>query len=56
MNEEQIERLITALEEINSNLADISASFENLDQNVQNCIARNGSSSFLCVTGNFTSY
>ena len=51
-----LERIADALEAINSNLADISATLDNIDQNLDDCIARNGNNKFLCITGNIANY
>lgn len=56
MNEELLTRLVEALEGINSNLSDIAVSLDSLDKNIGSCIAQNGESCFLCITGDITTY
>ena len=58
LSEELLTRLVDALESINSSLADISVSLDNLDKNIDSCIASGGNARnrFLCVTGNVTNY
>lgn len=54
--EELLERIAAALEEINSNLSEINLSLDNFDQNFESCISRIGSNNLLCITGNVTTY
>lgn len=56
MNEELLTRLVEALEAINVNLAEISVALDNIDQNIDDCIAQNGNNKFLCITGNIANY
>lgn len=56
MNEERFERLVGALEAIGTSLSEISASLENMDRTLDGCISHAGDNSFLCITGNVSSY
>ncbi len=53
MNEELLTRLVETLESINSNLSEIAASLDSLDENIDGCISvsQNGRSRHLCITG-----
>ena len=52
MNEELLTRLVKAVEDINSNLSEISVALESLERNLDGCTAVNGNNHFLCITGN----
>lgn len=56
MKLERLERIAEALEGINSNLAEIAASLNSLDENINSCISANGKNQFLCITGNISTY
>lgn len=57
MNEEQLNRLIEVLQDIDSNLTDISISLKNLDNGFQNCISNDpNGKSFLHVGGAMINY
>lgn len=56
MKLERLERIAEALEGINSNLAEIAASLNSLDENINGCISANGKNQFLCITGNIGTY
>lgn len=59
MREDLLERIASALEGINTELADISSHLESLDDigaSLDSCIATNGKNRFLCITGNISSY
>lgn len=52
----ELHAISSTLESINSNLSDISLSLERLDRNLDGCISRYGNDSFLCITGNVSTY
>lgn len=56
MRLERLERIASALEGINSNLAEIAESLNSLDENINGCISANGKNQFLCITGNIGTY
>lgn len=63
MNEELLARLVKALESINENLdvinsslSDVSVSLDSMEKNLNGCISHDRSGSFLCVTGNISTY
>ena len=57
MNEEQLDRLIVVLESIDSNLVEISASLDNLSQNLQDCTFEDERGrGFLHVGGTIVNY
>lgn len=56
MKLERLERIAEALEGINSSLAEIAASLNSLDENINGCISANGKNQFLCITGNISTY
>lgn len=56
MSEELLTRLVKAVEDINSNLSEISKALESLEKNLDGCTAVNGGNRFLCVTGNVSTY
>lgn len=63
MNEELLTRLVKALEGVNENLdvinhslSEISVSLDSLENNLNGCISHVGNNSFLCVTGNVSTY
>lgn len=56
MRLERLDRIASALEGINSNLAEIAESLNGLDENINGCISANGKNQFLCITGNIGTY
>lgn len=50
--ENQLARIADALEGINSSLAEISESLEDLDETLNGCICTYGNNKFICITGN----
>lgn len=65
--EELLTRIAEALESIdktlsdelpaiNGNLSDVAEMLEGIDRNLNNCISRYGNNSFLCITGNVSTY
>lgn len=52
LGKDSAERIVDALEAISGNLSEISVTLDNIDQNLDGCIAQNGRNKFLCVTGN----
>ena len=63
MNEELLTRLVEALEGVNENLdvinhslSEMSVSLNSLEKNLNECISCVGNNSFLCITGNVSTY
>lgn len=52
MNEQLLERIADALENINSNLENIKDSLERTEVNLDAVTCRIGNNSFICVAGN----
>lgn len=56
MNEETLIRLVEALELLSCDLERIAEALESTDEKLGACMSRTQKGSFLCVTGNITSY
>lgn len=54
--EEQLKRIADALEGMYNRLDDISTSLEDIVDKLESCTAVTSHGSFLCVTGNISSY
>ena len=50
--EEQLARLVDALESISISPSEIAVSLDSLDKNIDGCISAYGNNHFLCITGN----
>lgn len=56
MNEDALVRLVEALEAASCHLERIAEALEDVNDKLDSCMSHTQQGSFLCVTGNITSY